>query len=89
MRKIMHNILFENAGIISGIIAIYLLLGVFMPVMELIITDRTPISFVLMIGVTAFIITIAMWFLISFVFEEYCYDQKTSNENWERNKYKS
>ncbi len=78
----MHNILFKNAEIISGILSIYILLGVFMPIMNSIITDETAIHFVLILGVTTFIITVLMFAMLAFVFEEYCYDQKTESENY-------
>lgn len=89
MRKLMHNILFENAEIISGILSIYILCGIIFPFLESIITYKTSISLIFIIAITAFIITIAIFFISSFLFEEYCYDQKTSNEKWEKNKYKS
>lgn len=89
MRKIMHNILFKNAEIISGILTIYILCGVIFPLLESIITDKTTISLVFILGISGFITTITIFFLVTHLFEEYCYDQKTESENWENNKYKS
>ena len=85
----MHNILFKNADIISGILAIYILCGVIFPFLESIVTYKTPISIIFIIAITAFIVTIAIFIICAHLFEEYCYDQKTESENWANNKYKS
>lgn len=87
MRKLIHNVLFKNAEIAAGILSCFMAYIIISSTITLFEEMLSLIYLIFLIFTYVFILLI--FFMGTYLFEEYCYDQKTESKNWENNKYKS